>query len=58
MSVAEILCRARELGVRLRVEGDRVKMKGPPEALAELKPEIAAEKEEVMSFLRAMGSAR
>lgn len=57
MSAAEILLRARTLGVRLWIEGDRVKMKGPAEALAELKPEIAANKPEIMAFLKAGGGA-
>jgi hypothetical protein len=51
MSAAEIVRKATALGVRLRVDGDLVKMKGPTAAIAAIKPEIAAHKAEVMAYL-------
>jgi hypothetical protein len=52
MSISQIFSKAQSLGVRLRVEGDLVKMKGPAAAIAAIKPEIAAHKAEVMAYLR------
>ncbi|WP_235012433.1 TubC N-terminal docking domain-related protein [Caballeronia catudaia] len=52
-----MLSKAQALGVRLRVEGDRVKMRGPAAALAAIKPEIAENKEEIMAILNAAGGA-
>ncbi|HDR9061071.1 hypothetical protein [Burkholderia vietnamiensis] len=51
MSIVAILDKAKSLGVQLRVVGDIVKMKGPADAVATIKPEIAAHKAEIMVFL-------
>ncbi|OXJ00035.1 MULTISPECIES: TubC N-terminal docking domain-related protein [Burkholderia] len=53
MSIVAILSKARSLGIRLSVAGDVVKMKGPPDAIAAIKPEIAARKPEIMAYLLA-----
>ncbi|MEM5317244.1 hypothetical protein [Paraburkholderia sp. JHI869] len=53
MNAPEILARARAMGVHLRIDGDRLRMKGPPSALEELKPEVAANKPEIIAFLNA-----
>jgi TubC N-terminal docking domain len=53
MNLAEILCTAQAMGVRLRLDGDRVKIAGPIQAVASLKPEIAAHKPEIVSYLLA-----
>ncbi|MFL9952800.1 hypothetical protein PQR65_05235 [Paraburkholderia nemoris] len=52
MSIAQILSKAQLLGVRLSVDGDIVKMKGPAGAIATIKPEIAAHKPEILAYLR------
>jgi hypothetical protein len=57
MSVAQILGKARALGVRLRIKGDLINMRGPAEALAAIKPEIVEYKPEIMAILRAAGGA-
>ncbi|MFM2422467.1 MAG: hypothetical protein RL291_997 [Pseudomonadota bacterium] len=57
MNAIQILERARRLGVSLFVAGDRVRMRGPAEALAQIKPEIAASKAEVMAQLVALGGS-
>ncbi|WOD18967.1 TubC N-terminal docking domain-related protein [Paraburkholderia kirstenboschensis] len=55
MTVEHILAKARSLGVRLRVEGEIVKIAGPSQSVAEIKPEIAAHKAEVLAYLRGSG---
>lgn len=52
MSALEIINKARSLGVRLRLDGDMVKMKGPAGAVAAIKPEVAAHKPELVAYLR------
>lgn len=52
MNAPEVVIKAKALGVRLSLNGDRVKLRGPGSALAELKPEVAAHKPEVMAWLR------
>jgi len=44
MNVDRILNKAQAMGVRLRLDGDRVKMVGPAAAIASIKPELAAYK--------------
>jgi TubC N-terminal docking domain len=51
MSVAQILSKAQTMGVRLRLDGDRVKIAGPASAVATIKPEIAAHKPEIVAHL-------
>lgn len=53
MSIVAILGKATSLGVRLSVVGNVVKMKGSPEAIATIRPDIAAHKSEIMAHLRA-----
>lgn len=57
MSIAHILSKAQSLGVRLSLAGDIVKMRGPANAIAAIKPDIAAHKPEVLSYLRAAANA-
>ena len=58
MNVDRILNKAQAMGVRLRLDGDRVKMVGPAAAIASIKPELAAYKPAVVARLRAAsGSA-
>lgn len=52
MSIVAILDKAKTLGVRLSIVGEVVKMKGPADAIATIKPEIAARKPEIMAHLR------
>lgn len=53
MSVAQLLRRAAEMGVTLRLDGDAVKVGGPRAAREEIRPELAAHKPEIMAHLRA-----
>ncbi|MFM0382845.1 TubC N-terminal docking domain-related protein [Paraburkholderia dipogonis] len=53
MNVAQILSKAETMGVRLRIDGELVKLRGPSDAIAALKPEVAAHKPEIMAYLRA-----
>ncbi|MFM0002743.1 hypothetical protein PQR57_17115 [Paraburkholderia dipogonis] len=53
MSIVHILSKAQSLGVRLWLAGDVVKMRGPANAIAAIKPDIAAHKPEVLTYLRA-----
>lgn len=55
MSAAQILREAHSLGVRLRLEGNVVKLRGPAKAIASIKPVIAGHKAEIMAYLRAVG---
>ncbi|TCK44518.1 hypothetical protein B0G84_2891 [Paraburkholderia sp. BL8N3] len=58
MNVDRILNKAQAMGVRLRLDGDRMKMVGPAAAIASIKPELAAYKPAVVARLRAAsGSA-
>lgn len=52
MSVARILTKARAAHVTLWVEGERLRFKGPREAVESLKPELAAHKPEIVACLR------
>lgn len=53
MNVDHILSKAQSLGVRLSLDGDIVKMRGPANAIAVIKPDIAAHKPEILDYLRA-----
>ncbi|RAS35861.1 hypothetical protein [Paraburkholderia bryophila] len=53
MSIVHILSKAQSLGVRLWLAGDIVKMRGAADAIAAIKPDIAAHKSEVLTYLRA-----
>ncbi len=52
MSVAQILSKARAMGVRLSLNGDGVKLRGPADSVASIKPEIAAHKPALLAYLR------
>ncbi|GAQ27628.1 hypothetical protein K6V18_16290 [Ralstonia insidiosa] len=52
MSVAQILSKAKAMGVRLSLNGDGVKLRGPADSIAALKPHLAAHKTEIMAYLR------
>lgn len=52
MSVAQILSKARAMGVQLILNGDGVKLRGPAESIAAIKPELAARKPEIVAYLR------
>ncbi|MGM3273726.1 hypothetical protein [Ralstonia sp. 24A2] len=52
MSVAQILSKAKAMGVRLSLNGDGVKLRGPADSIAALKPELAARKPEIVAYLR------
>jgi hypothetical protein len=52
MNVDHILSKAQTLGVRLWLAGDIVKMRGPANAIAAIKPDIAAHKPEILNYLR------
>lgn len=52
MSAVQILNRARSAGVRLWVVGDRLRYKGPSEAVERLLPELAAHKSEILAYLQ------
>jgi hypothetical protein len=49
---------ARSMGVRLRLEGERVKMIGPAQSLALIKSDLAANKAEIGAHLRAAADDR
>ncbi|WP_322008282.1 TubC N-terminal docking domain-related protein [Paraburkholderia tropica] len=57
MSIADILSKAQSLGVRLTLDGDTVKMRGPADAIAVIKPEIASRKPEIVGYLRKAANA-
>ena len=48
-----ILDMARSMGVRLRLEGDRVKVIGPAQSVALIKSDLAANKPVIVAHLRA-----
>lgn len=52
MSVASLLSKAQAMGVRLILNGDGVKLRGPADSIAALKPELAAHKSEIVDYLR------
>lgn len=52
MSVASLLSKAQAMGVRLILNGDGVKLRGPADSIAALKPELAAHKPEIVAHLR------
>ncbi|MEZ0191838.1 hypothetical protein AB9X41_21815 [Ralstonia solanacearum] len=52
MSAAQILSRAIAAHVVLWVDGERLRYKGPREAVDLLKPELAANKPEIIEYLR------
>ncbi|MBN3789308.1 hypothetical protein [Burkholderia sp. Ac-20353] len=52
MKAPDIARKAHAMGVRLRIDGDMVKLRGPADAVAAIKPEVAAHKREVMAYLR------
>lgn len=52
MSVAQILSRAKAAHVFLWVDGERLRYKGPREAVELLKPELVANKPEIVEYLR------
>lgn len=52
MSVGQILSKAQAMGVRLSLNGDTVKLRGPANAIATIKPELAAHKPEIVAHLR------
>ncbi|QIF08211.1 hypothetical protein [Ralstonia mannitolilytica] len=56
MSVASLLSKARAMGVRLILNGDGVKLRGPAESIAAIKPELAAHKAEIVEYLRGTAS--
>ncbi|CAJ0776286.1 hypothetical protein R77555_00173 [Ralstonia mannitolilytica] len=56
MSVASLLSKARAMGVRLILNGDGVKLRGPADSIAALKPELAAHKAEIVEYLRRTAS--
>lgn len=51
MSAADIVERAAALGVSLWIEGERIGIEGPARGVATIKPELAAHKPEVMTYL-------
>ncbi|KAA1015120.1 hypothetical protein FVF58_04150 [Paraburkholderia panacisoli] len=53
MNAGQILSKAQTMGVRLSLNGDVVKMKGPASAIATIKPEIAAHKSAIVAHLQA-----
>ncbi|WP_167309919.1 hypothetical protein [Ralstonia mannitolilytica] len=52
MSVASLLSKAQAMGVRLILNGDGVKLRGPADSIMALKPELAAHKLEIVAHLR------
>jgi hypothetical protein len=51
MIAEQILSKARELGVRLSIDGDDLKLKGRAEAIAEIRPILVEHKAEVRAYL-------
>ncbi|WP_197387006.1 hypothetical protein [Ralstonia pseudosolanacearum] len=54
MSIASLLSKAQAMGVRLILNGDGVKLRGPADSIAALKPELSARKPEIVDYLRRM----
>ncbi|MHA6909398.1 hypothetical protein ACQUJS_13360 [Ralstonia pseudosolanacearum] len=52
MSIASLLSKAQAMGVRLILNGDGVKLRGPADSIAALKPELSARKPEIVAHLR------
>lgn len=52
MSVASLLSKAQAMGVRLILNGDAVKLRGPADSIAAIKPELVAHKPEILAHLR------
>ncbi|VWM20550.1 hypothetical protein [Burkholderia lata] len=53
MSAITIVNKAKAMGIRLSSNGDKVKLRGPADAIAVIKPEVAAHKSEILAHLRA-----
>lgn len=53
MNATVIVNKAKAMGVRLSLNGDKVKLRGPTHAVAAIKPEVAAHKPEIVAHLRA-----
>ncbi|NHV29299.1 hypothetical protein [Burkholderia sp. D-99] len=53
MNAIAIVNKAKAMGIRLSSNGDKVKLRGPADAIAVIKPEIAAHKSEILAHLRA-----
>ncbi|MBR8214695.1 hypothetical protein [Burkholderia vietnamiensis] len=53
MNATVIVNKAKAMGVRLSLNGDKVKLRGPTDAVAAIKPEVAAHKPEIVAHLRA-----
>jgi hypothetical protein len=56
VTAADVLDRARNLGVELRPEGQLLRYRGRRDALAELLPNLAALKPQIMEELRKHGT--
>lgn len=52
MNAERVVAKALSMGVRLTLNGDVVKLRGPAESIAVIKPELAAYKSEVVDYLR------
>ena len=53
MSIAQLLSKAAEMGVTLRLDGETIKIGGPRAAREALRPDLAARKPEIIAYLRA-----
>lgn len=53
MNAIAIVNKAKAMGVRLSSNGDKVKLRGPADAIAIIKPVVAAHKSEILAHLRA-----
>lgn len=53
MNAIAIVNKAKAMGIRLSSNGDKVKLRGPADAIAVIKPEVAAHKSEILAYLRA-----
>ena len=52
MNAERVVSKALAMGVRLTLSGEVVKLRGPAESIAAIKPELAAYKSEVVDYLR------
>ncbi|MGA3845970.1 hypothetical protein ACI2UC_20325 [Ralstonia nicotianae] len=52
MNAERVVAKALAMGVRLTLNGNVVKLRGPSDSIAAIKPELAAHKPEIVDYLR------
>lgn len=56
-SISELFTRASSAGVQIALNGDKVRLAGPPEQIAEFRPIIAERKADIIAWIRSQSPA-